>query len=247
MKNQCFGITILSCILLILSLSEEVVSQSNTADNKMVNHQFWLDFYPHFYVSDKLEYYGDSGYRTILQENIWHRISVRPSIRYHFNKNWEMHGGIGFFYIFNKSKTSRFEITPWQGIQLNLPRWANLRFKHLVRIEERISFLTINWSSSLALRLRYKLSGRLDIYKISSEIFWFIPFYIEMFFPVGDEIKEFFRNRGRVGFGVGYNASRIWRFSFNFNWQRSRTVVDEDLSVSDYAYQIKIRKYINLE
>jgi hypothetical protein len=228
-------------------MSGKVICQSSTANDNIVNHQFWLDFYPHFYISDKLEYYGDSGYRTILQENIWHRIYARPSVRYHFNKNWEIHGGIGFFYIFNKSKTSRFEITPWQGIQLNWPRWANLRFKSLVRIEERISFLTNNWSSSLALRLRYKLSGRLDIFKTSPEKFWFVSFYIEMFFPVGDEIKEFFRNRGRVGFGFGYNPSRIWRFSFIFNWQRSRTAVDEDLSVSDYAYQIKIRKYINLD
>lgn len=158
-----------------------------------------------------------------------------------------MHGGIGLFYIYNLTKINRFEITPWQGIQLNWPRWAKLRFKHLVRLEERISFLTNNWSASLALRLRYKLSGRLDIYKASAEKFWFIPFYVEMFFPVGDEIKEFFRNRGRAGFGLGYNPSKIWRFSFIFNWQTSRTAVDEDLKVSDYAYQIKIRKYINLE
>jgi hypothetical protein len=247
MKNQFFGITIVICIWFTIGLVKDVVSQSGTTDNTMVNHQLWLDFYPHFYISDKLEYYGDLGYRAILQENIWQRICARPSVGYKLNNDWEIHGGIGFFYIFNHNRVNNFEIRLWQGIQFNLPRWTNLRFKNLVRIEERISFLTNNGSSSLALRLRYKLSGRLNIFKHSSETFWFIPFYIEMFFPVGDEIKEFFRNRGRIGIGLGYNPSRTWRFAFIFNRQSSRTADDEDLNVSDYAYQIMIRKYFNLE
>jgi len=247
MKSQFFRITIVICIWFTLSFVKDVISQSATADNTIVNHQLWLDYYPHFYVSDKLEYYGDLGYRTILQENIWHRICARPAVGYQFNENWKMHGGIGFFYISDPDKNYSFEIRPWQGIQLNLPRWANLRFRNFIRIEERIFFRIRNWSSSLALRFRYKLSGRLDILKASSETFWFIPFYIEMFFPVGDEIKEFFRNRGRIGIGLGYNPSRTWRFTFIFNRQTSRTAHDEDLSVSDYAYQVMIRKYFNLE
>ena len=247
MKNLFFRITIVICIWFTTGLVKDVVSQSGTDDNTMVNHQLWLDYYPHFYVSDKLEYYGDLGYRAILQENIWQRICIRPSVGYQLNHNWEIHGGIGFFYIFNHNKVNSFEIRPWQGIQLNLPRWVNLRFKNLVRIEERISFQTGNGSSSIALRLRYKLFGHLSILKHSSETFWFIPFYIEMFFPVGGEINEFFKNRGRIGIGLGYNPSRTWRFTFIFNRQTSRTADDEDLSVSDYAYQIMIRKYFNLE
>ena len=74
-----------------------------------------------------------------------------------------------------------------------------------------------------------------------------IPFYMEMFFPIGSEIEEIFQNRGRAGIGLGYNASAIWRFSFIFNWQTSRSAVDEDFKVTDYAYQIKIRKYFYFE
>jgi hypothetical protein len=66
-----------------------------------------------------------------------------------------------------------------------------------------------------------------------------------MFFPVGDEVKEIFRNRGRIGVGLGYNPSDIWRFSNNLTWQTSRAGIDEDFSVSDIIYQIKIRKYVN--
>jgi hypothetical protein len=63
----------------------------------------------------------------------------------------------------------------------------------------------------------------------------------------GDEIKEFFRDRGWLGVGLGYNPSDIWRFSFRFVWQKSYTGVYDDYSVSDIFYQIKVRKYINVE
>ena len=247
MKDQFQGITLLICICLFLFTPEIVYCQTDTAEKSATNHQLWIDIYPHFYVSEKLEYYGDAGYRTLLDENIWHWIYARPSVSYHIDKHWELHGGIGFFYIFNKSIANRFEIRPWQGIRVSWPRIANLGFKHYVRLEERISFFTEDWSSSLALRLRYKLSCRWDIIKINKQRFWFIPFYGELFFPIGDEIKEFFRNRGRAGVGLGYNPSVIWRFSINITWQTSRTGLDEEFTVSDIVYQVKIRKYINIE
>ena len=67
MKIRFFGIAIFIYIWLTLSLVERAFSQSGATDNSMVNHQLWLDFYPHFFVSEKLEYYGDAGYRTILR------------------------------------------------------------------------------------------------------------------------------------------------------------------------------------
>jgi hypothetical protein len=63
---------------------------------------------------------------------------------------------------------------------------------------------------------------------------------------VGDEVKELFRNRGRLGVGLGYNPSDIWRISLNITWQTSRTGINEDFTVSDIIYQIKIRKYLNV-
>ena len=238
----CSGVKILLFAYFAIVMPDYGICQSVTTDNSPTNHQLWLDIYPHFYVSEKLEYYGDAGYRTLLNENIWHWFYGRPSVRYHLNKRWELHGGVGFFYVYNKAVSDRFEIRPWQGIRLSWPRFKKLGFKHYVRFEERISFLTHDWSSSLALRLRYKLSCRWDFIKINNERFWFIPLYGEVFFPIGDEVKEFFRNRGRAGVGLGYNVSASWRFSLNINWQTSRTGVEEDYTVSDYIYQIKISK-----
>jgi hypothetical protein len=234
-------------IQLINLLRIQLNAQSDQTDKKQANHQIWLDFYPHFYISEKLEYYGDAGYRTILNEEFWHRLYVRPSLRYHINNLWEFHAGVGLFYIITQLNVNRFEVTPWQGIRFNWPRFKNLKFSSLLRLEERISFLTHNWSSSFDFRLRYKLSGQLTILATTEESFWFIPFYIELFFSVFDDIEEFFRNRGRVGGGLGFNASKDWRFEFIVNCQTSRVGPEEDLSVSDYAYQIKIRRLWNFK
>ncbi|MCZ6701607.1 MAG: DUF2490 domain-containing protein, partial [Ignavibacteria bacterium] len=115
-------------------------SQSTPIDDLSTNQQLWIDFYPHYYVNEKLEYYGDTGYRTILNKDIWHRIYARPSVRYHLNEKWELHAGLGLFYIFNKTLSDRFEMTPWHGVQFNWPKWDMLKFKNLLKIEERISY-----------------------------------------------------------------------------------------------------------
>ena len=104
-----------------LSISA-VASATNTADttdSSILNHQIWIDIYPHYYFNKKLEYYGDAGYRTIVSERNWSRLYVRPSIKYHLNKTWELHAGIGFFYMFYKYDIDQFEIRPWQGVQLD--------------------------------------------------------------------------------------------------------------------------------
>lgn len=169
------------------------------------NHQIWLDFYPHFYINDKLEYYGDAGYRSIVQDSLWSRFYARPSIRYHFNKPLELHGGVGLFLIYNKFESNRFELTPWQGFQLNWPTLSYLKFKHLWKIEERFSWLTDTWSSSFDLRFRYKFSLKLELFRKPSGSYWFFPFYFEGFFPLKNNIEEVFKNRARAGMGIGYN------------------------------------------
>ena len=229
-------------ILTLVVLSSYLAKgQTNSTDADAINHQLWLDFYPRIYLSDKLEYNGDLGYRTILQERDWSRLHMRPSVRYHINKTWQLRGGVGFFYIFNNSSTDRFEVTPWQGVQLNWPTFSAIKFKHLVRIEERFSFLTDDWSSSFDVRFRYRLSSRIDFARGLEGSFWFVPTYVELFIPVNDEIQELFRNRSRIGLGIGYNPSAVWRFSGIVHIQRSRFGPAEELKVTDYAYQLRVR------
>ena len=115
------GLLFLLLVISGLVFRQNLSAQTNdTIVTESANHQIWIDIYPHYFVNEKLEYYGDAGFRTI--------------------------------------------------------------------------------------------------------------------------IDEVFRNRGRAGLGLGYNASKDWRISFTFNWQSSRTGPEDELNISDYAYQLKVRK-----
>jgi hypothetical protein len=203
------------------------------------NQQIWIDIFPHYYVNERLEYYGDGGYRTIVDKESWSRVYARPSLKYHLNQKWTVHAGLGLFYIWEDNTVDRFEITPWQGIEFNWPTLERIRFQHLTKIEERLSFLTNDWTSSFELRFRYRLSGEIDLLDNN----WFIPFYGEFFLPLKDSIDEIYRNKGRVGVGIGRKAINDWQFAFMFNWQGSRSGQFENIGISDYAYQLKIKKY----
>jgi len=223
-------------IFAIAPIAKAQTIEESSGDN-IINQQIWIDFYPHYFVNDKLEYYGDLGYRSIVSTGSWNRIYLRPSLKYHFNKHWEVQSGLGVFYIFNKEKEDQFEVTPWQGVQLNWPNWRRWHFKNQIKIEERFYYLTNNWNFNFELRLRYKLSGK---YQINRQ--WEIPFYAEYFLPLANETNEIFSNKARAGLGLGYSVSNDWKFSFIFNWQKSRTGPNADLNSSDYAYQLKVTK-----
>ena len=222
-----------------VSYTNAAIAQTDTNENSIKNHQIWIDFYPHYYMNEKLEYYGDAGYRTIVSKRSWSRIYVRPSLRYHLNKTWGFHGGLGIFYIFNKDNVDQFEITPWQGFQINWPTLTRINFKHLFKLEERFSFETKDWASNFELRFRYKLFGNVSFVRAKK---WYIPFYGEFFLPITGKIDEIYRNKGRAGVGLGYKPDKEWMISFVLNWQSSRAGPSESLNVSDYIYQIKIRK-----
>ena len=228
-------------LMLLIAFSISIVTSAQTdslSEGRIVNQQIWLDFYSHYTISDKVEYYGDAGYRSIITEKSWNRIYIRPSFRYKIHKKIELHTGVGLFYVFDKYDYNTLEITPWQGVQVNWPRGKRIRFKHMLKIEERFNYITDTWVSSFELRFRYKMSAKV---KINDK--WFIPGYLEYFLPFSLQgSEEIYQNKGRAGLGIGYNFSSEFKVAFLFNWQTSRSGINENLKVSDYAYQLKIIK-----
>ena len=238
--TQLFKLNKVSFILILFNFyftNYSIAQTDEPLEDNIVNQQIWIDFYPHYFVNDKLEYYGDFGYRSIVSKRSWNRIYARPSLKYHLNKHWEVQSGLGAFYIFNKSNADQFEITPWQGVQLNWPNFRRWHFKNQIKIEERFYYLTNNWDLNFELRFRYKLFGK---YQLNEK--WEIPFYLEYFLPINNDVEEFYSNKARAGLGLGYSIANEWKFSFVFNWQNSRTGPNADLTASDYAYQLKVTK-----
>lgn len=171
----------------------------------------WLDFSLHANVNDRLQLYGDLGYRRLLAAESETRWNIRPSVLYRLNDKWFLRGGIGLFYEFRDAFTNRFELRPFQGVQYNIDPTDNLRLNILGRVEERISFDDLlDDRARFELRFRLRLSGQYDVLNPIGDSYWFFPFSFELFRSVEDRLTELTRDRARMYIGVGYNLDEIW-------------------------------------
>ena len=232
-KHFCFGV-------LLTFLSFNAVQGKDTSDLK-VNHQLWLDFYPHLHISEKLQFYGDIGFRILITDSQWARIYGRPALRYHLDSIFVLHGGLGAFLEISRDVSNRFELRPWQGMQIKWPTFRHLRFNHLVRLEERFNYLLQDEVFESELRLRVRFGGRIQFNRMEGRRSFFAPFYVEWFAPLAGAVTETFVNRAEFSTGLGYNASRILQFRFLFNFRKSKVENSNGRSISDIAYHLQAR------
>jgi len=228
---------------ILLGYPFSIQAQTQTEEE----HQLWFDIYPHYQINEQWEYFGDLGYRTALTAD-WDRVYFRPSVRYRPNPLYQVHGGIGNFFIFSKDG-NRAEFRPWQGFRINWPSTLKFHLQHYFRLEERLSFFSAESSdvivNSFELRFRYRIKGVWEFYYIDDDESLYMTAYTEIFIPLIDEVDEFFRNTNRTGFGLGYRMLDKYRIEGVYNLQRSRFEPGEDLIVSDYVYQLKFYFYWN--
>jgi len=235
-----FSIQVL-CIAGFITLSSMSSLQSQDTSDLRVNHQLWLDFYPHLHISEKLQFYGDIGFRILLTDTEWARIYGRPSIRYHLDSIFVLHGGIGIFLEVSNSISNRFEVRPWQGLQVKWPNFRRLKFNHLLRLEERFNYLLQDEIFETELRLRMRLGARIQFDQMDGWRSFFVPFSVEWFVPLAGSVSEVFVDRVEFSLGLGYNASRILQFRFLVNLRRSQSPIADDLVLSDFAYHLQAR------
>jgi hypothetical protein len=127
-----------------------------------------------------------------------------------------------------------FEIRPWQDFRINYPSGIRYYFTHQIRFEERFSYFdSDSLSRSFEVRLRYKLGLVWDIHYLNERDNIYAKGFVEFFYPLTDEVDEFYRNRTRSGLGIGYDVKEKYRLEFMMNLQQSR------FTVSEYAYQLK--------
>lgn len=210
-----------------------------------MNHQLWIDYYPHLHINEKLRFYGDFGFRVLLTDLQWFRIYGRPSLRYDVDSTFTLHGGLGAFYEVAKDISNRFELRPWQGLQVRWPNIRRWRFNHLLRLEERINYLLQEEEMEFEFRLRVRLGGNFQFDEMEGWRSFFVPFSIEWFIPMAGSIEEVFIDRTQITSGLGYNASRILQLRFQINWRRSRSGLGEELILSDWSYRIQVRRSLD--
>lgn len=240
-------ITLLYKSIIFLVLFNFVVnktSSQNIQENENpLASQIWLEFDPYVFISEKVLIYAELDYRTTFDnDDSWNRIATRPSVQYTLNRNIDFEGGVGLYYLFHRNKSDRFEISPWQSVSLKWPKWEKLKFKHQLKIEERLSFRTSeDWDSSFGLRVRFKTGGLVKVYSRGNS-YWHIPFFAEFFYPLDDNIQEIFKDTRRLGIGIGYKSDKDWSLSFQYIIQTLDIDDVNDYSVSDNIFQIKFSK-----
>lgn len=240
------GLVPFLALVMFLMCSLNSFSQDDESDGTQSNTQIWLDFYPHFFITEKVQFYGDMGFRSIVNEHDWKRLHIRPSVRYHYTDYIQFRGGIGMFYVASKTLTNSFEFSPWQGAQARWPRFSKLYFNHFIRFEERsIWEFDEAESYSFELRFRYKLTGTILFCKPCGDQYWSLPFFGEQFFPIASEADEIYKNRTRLGIGVSYKQSKNWQYDLTYVWQNGRTSPNEDFAVLDNIFRLEVRRRIS--
>lgn len=228
------------CFLAAFLLCFTKASSQDTLALK-ANGQVWLDFYPHFYLTPNLQFYGDAGFRTLVTDAQWVRIHGRPSVRYHINNTLVAHGGIGLFLEFNRDQGTRFEVRPWQGIQVKWPTFDKLRFSHIIRTEERFNHLFETDETQFEFRLRARVGGNFQFDPNRDTGSFFVPFSVELFWPVTNSVDELFSNRTRITMGLGMNASPTLQFRLIGVWQGSRQGRQDSFAISDWIVRLQCR------
>jgi len=209
------------------------------AQEEIIDHQLWFDVIPHFEINPKLKYYGDMSYRTSVNGYKFRRFVMRPSIRYHLFKSFELLGGIGLFATWEEADYNTIELRPFQGLRFSWPKIWRMNFDNRFLIEERLIWNN-EGTFDANLRFRYRLKSKLPINKaILVEKTLYIPFSYEVFANVGPQLVEKFRNQGRAMVGLGYVGKDKWVWELEVTFQRSKSTFDDQLQLSDRIFRLK--------
>jgi len=210
--------------------------------------QVWADYHLHYYRNRTVEYYGDGGVRVLAEEFSWGQAYIRPSLRFHNFRHFDLHVGLGAFYTYQEGASDELEIRPWQGVRARWPRIGPFIFSHYVRLEERISGDAGAQDPSLALRLRYKLGTRIPI-KRAFHHHDIDPLYIpisgELFFDAGDQIDALFRDQGRFDVGLGFIFNADWLAEFHFILQGSNSGEATEFDTTTYIFRLQVKHLIS--
>ena len=203
-------------VVLLLGVCSGAVAQEAESD---VSEQLWFDYNPRWTDRSNREIYGDVGFRTELGMNEWVRLVARPGFRGPVGP-FRLAGGIGVFYRLNRQSADRLEIRPFQGISAIWPNRKRLRLKHYVRFEERLEWVTDDWTLDASLRGRYQLHLDYSFNGFRSGSDWRVLFHIEGFLTLaGGEGQA---GQGlRMGAGVGRNVGSDLRLRADFTWQKA--------------------------
>jgi hypothetical protein len=221
----------LFCSVLGWFLSATIV----TADDS--SKQLWVDYNPSWYLSEKVTFGGDLGYRTYLDRDSGFRLVLRPGVdlpsRYVTFK-----AGLGNFWTISDKITNRWEIRPYQGVGWIWPR-GPVNVDHLARLEERFDFNTVTWTSVNSLRGRYRLRLRYLFAVARPDRFWRAFGSGEIFLNLAGE-EGLQNEQFRATLGLERSFSRLMRVRMQVTWQQEEIFFLPSESVDAVYFRLRV-------
>jgi hypothetical protein len=183
-----------------------------------VSPQIWLDYDPAWWVTERLQMYGEIGFRKVVKSSGWWRSVIRPSVRYSLD-DVNLAGGVGSFYTWNEIIDNRWEVRPWVGLQMTWPR-RRITLEHFGRIEQRFDLNTTTWDALASLRVRYRLHAFVQWDAIQPHRYYRLHGSGELFFTVTGEQGQL-QEQTRLSIGLERSYRKSFRARIEITWQRN--------------------------
>jgi hypothetical protein len=198
--------------------------------------QFWVDYNPTWVLSPKTFLYGDVGYRTETGTADWNRLVIRPAVS-RSHKHVILRGGLGNFFTFSDEIQNRWELRPFQGVYWVWPR-SKVLLDHYLRLEERFDFNTVDWSSEISLRARYRLRLRYKFFESRPDRFWRAHGSGEFFLKLaGTEGLQ--RDQFRIALGVERSFNSRMRWRIEGIWRQADASFLPDSDPDEFYFRIR--------
>ena len=209
-------------------------------DIKDINNQYWIDFIPHFGISDAFEFYGDATFR--ISDNGNHKkYGIRPSIKLQASPIFSIHLGLGLFYNALSDTNNILEIRPWEGLRIGWPNINGLNFKHYLRIEQRAYIYEGDEQKLFLHRARYKLKIKVPLNKkVVQDKTVYLPLAYEWLATADDEFETMWASQSRGTAGIGYVFNKKWIFEFEYMHWWSKNTPNASFEATDQIFRLRL-------
>ena len=170
-----------------------------------VGLQYWFDYNVTRGLNPGWDVYGDFGVRFLDGEKGYRRFVFRPSARYHITDQIWASGGVALFQERINPELRDSELRFFQGINARWP-YKKVKVNHYLRMEQRFQFATFTESTQFQFRIRYAISGNINIMKNKWSSYPYIHLAAEIF-STPRTLTEVLGDELRLVPGVGYRIS----------------------------------------
>ena len=228
-------------LLLLYAVPSTLFSEDSTHTK-----QFVFEVYPKWYSQNNITLQGNIGLEKVVNELDWIKYYVKPSTAYALDRNWALHGGLGFYYIDNKTLHNTGELRPFLG----LSHFTNFTDKWAIssyfRAEERFRYTMGNDQNSETTRLRLRFRNSYKFNSVSVINSWHkITLDLEGFKSYNNETAitpttPTFDYETHVKLGAEHSLNEGRKIRFELAWKyKAQLAGISDASINTIFFKIQ--------